>query len=124
MKPLTEVAVELNPGRRARRRGVVAPRATVSRVTGASVEIGEASRLAADWEARAIERAFEGCRAVGSEVDGAFSDRASLCGVDPHRQVGSVDKGYCVTRDRELRSSTLEKEAGANHHRSRWYRQR
>jgi hypothetical protein len=97
----------------------MAPRATVSRVAGVSVEVGKASRLAADRESRGIKRAFEGSGAVRSEVDGTLGDRASLSGVDPHRQVGSVDKGDCLMCDCELRSPPLEKEECANHRRSR-----
>jgi len=74
----------------------VATRAAVRRIALVPVKVGEASGFASDGEAGGVEGALEGCRAVGSEILRAVGDGTSLGGVDPHREVVSVDERHCM----------------------------
>jgi len=91
-----EIIIELNSGRGASLRRVVAPRAAVGRVGLVSVEIRKASGLAANRETGGVERALQRCWAVWSQVHRAIGDRASFIICDSHGQISAIHIGDIV----------------------------
>jgi hypothetical protein len=120
--PRTEVGIVSDARSRASRRGAVAARAAVRRVGLVSVKVGEASGLASDGEAGGVEGALERSWAIGPEILRAVGDRASLGGVDPHREVVTVDERHCATVNAYPRRTEVI--WPTHHHTSRRFRQR
>lgn len=59
-----------------------------------SIEIRETSGFTTDGESGRVIRTLERSRAVGSQVNCAFSDGATLVIRDSHGEIVSVDKRH------------------------------